>query len=133
MSATNWARNQMLDGAFGGQTFTAPTNYYIGLSTTSISTSGSNATEPVGASYARVQIPNSKSYFSWAISGSLINITDIAFAESSGSWGTITDIGLWSASTSGSIWYYTTLAVPKVVQDTTIVSFSASSITISQS
>jgi hypothetical protein len=133
MSATNYARNKMLDCIFGGITLTPPANYYIGLSTTSISTSGSNASEPVGAAYARVQIPNNKSYFSYGVSGSLINITDITFTESSGSWGTITDIGFWDASTSGSVWYYTTLGVPKIVQDTTVITFSASSITLSQS
>lgn len=132
MSATNYAKNQSLDLQFGGSSYTPPANYYMGLSTTTISSSGSNATEPVGASYARVQIPNDKSHFTYASSGCLVNSGSIAFPTSSGSWGTITNIFLSDASTSGSIWFYTVLGSPKIVQDNTLVSWSASAIAFYQ-
>jgi hypothetical protein len=128
VSTTNYAKNKMMDYSFGAVSFTPPANYYLGASTTTISSSGSNATEPVGASYARILIPNTKGYFSNSSSGCLVNSGSLAFAESSGSWGTIVDLGLWDALTSGSIWHYTTLTVPKIVQDATVISFSASAI-----
>jgi len=133
MSSTNFAKNYAQNFLFGGVSFTPPANYYIALSTTSISSSGSNLSEPSGAGYARVQIPNTKSYFTNAVNGALVNSGSIVYGSSSGSWGTIVDIALCDALTSGSVWYYTTLTTPKVVQDSTIISFSASAITITQS
>ncbi len=128
MSATNFAKNKALDYQFGNTSYTPPANLYLGLSTTAISTSGSNASEPVGASYARVQIPNDKSHFTNASSGCLVNSASIVFPESSGSWGTITHLFLADDLTSGSIWYYTALSTPKVVQANAVNSFSASAI-----
>lgn len=133
MSSTNFAKNKILDYAFGNISYTPPANLYMGLSTTSISSSGSNASEPVGASYARVAIPNNKTGFTYASSGCLVNAGSIVFSQSSGSWGTIVDVGFWDAVTSGSIWYYSTLGTPMIIQNLTIVSFSASQITISES
>jgi hypothetical protein len=131
MSATIYARNKMLDFNFGSTAYTPPANFYLALSQTSISSSGSAITEPVGASYARVQIPNTKGYFTLATSGSLVNSAAIAFPQSSGSWGTVLDIALMDASSSGSCWYYTTLSSPRIVQDLSTISFSASAITFS--
>lgn len=128
MSATNYAKNKALDYQFGNISYTPPANLYLGMSTTSISTSGSNESEPSGANYSRVQIPNDKSHFTYASSGCLVNSASIVFPESSGSWGTITTLFLSDASTSGSIWYYTTLASPKIIQANAINSFSASAI-----
>lgn len=133
MSSTNFARNKSQDLIFGGTSFTPPTNYYICLSTTAVSSSGSNLSEPSGAGYARVQIPNTKSYFTNSVNGTLVNSGSIVFPISTGSWGTIVDIALADAATSGSVWYYTSLTTPKVVQDSTIISFAASAITITQS
>lgn len=133
MSLTNYAKNKMQDYLWGAIPFTnLPTNYYLALSTTTISSSGSNISEPVGAGYARVQIPNTKSYFTYSTSGSVNNSQAINFATSSGSFGTILDIGLMDSLTSGSCWAYTSLASPYIVQNNTTISFSASAITISQ-
>lgn len=131
MSVTYYASNQILDYNFGKVSYSAPNSFFVGLSTTAISTSGSNATEPVGASYARVEVVNNKSNFAYASNGCLINVGNITFPESSGSWGTILDVALWDTLTSGSIWYYTTLSSPKIVQTTTTVSFSSSALAIS--
>jgi hypothetical protein len=133
MSYTNYAKNKIQDLMFGGISFTPPSNYYLALSTTNISVSGSNISEPVGAAYARIQLPNTKSYFTNSTSGCLNNNTNIAYVESSGSWGTIVDIALMDSLTSGSAWGYATLTSPIIVQINTAITFSASSITFSQS
>jgi hypothetical protein len=133
MSYTNYAKNKIQDLMLGGVALTPPSNYYLALSTTNISVSGSNLTEPVGAAYARIIIPNTKSYFTNSSSGCLVNSASIVYVESSGSWGTIVDIALTDAITSGSVWMYTTLTSPKIVQSDTVISFSASAITFSQS
>jgi hypothetical protein len=49
MSATNYAKNKIQDYNFGAISYTPPSSYWIALSTTNISSSGSNISEPVGA------------------------------------------------------------------------------------
>jgi hypothetical protein len=132
MSSTNYAKNKNQDLNFGGISFTPPANFYLALSTTSISSSGSNITEPTGAGYARVLIPNTKSYFTYSTSGCVTNSGSIAFATSSGSFGTIVDIALMDSLTTGSAWFYTTLPTPINIQMNTALSFSASALVISQ-
>jgi hypothetical protein len=132
MSLTNYARNKANDKLFGAIDYTPPANYYVALSTTTISVSGSNCTEPVGSGYARVLLPNTKSYFTYSSSGSIVNSGSIVWPISSGSWGTITDISFYDAVSSGSIWMFTTLTSPYIVQNGTTISFSASAINISQ-
>lgn len=132
MSATNFARNKSLDLQFGGTIFTPPNSFYLGLSSTSISTTGSGCTEPVGNGYTRVAITNDKTKFTVATAGSLLNSTLIAFPTSSGSWGTMTNVALFDNSTSGSIWYYAQLSSPIVIQNLTTLSFAIGAITISE-
>jgi len=134
MSITYYASGSMLNNTFGSVAISPPSSYYLGLSTTTISSSGSNSTEPTGGKgYARVEIPNNKSYFSYAVSGSLVNSGSIVFPTSGSSWGTITDVFLadTSASATGNIWFYEALSSPRIVQDLTTVSFSAGAITFS--
>ena len=133
MSSTTYSKNFVQNLVFGGTSFSPPANYFLALSVGSISSTGSGLVDPSGAGYARVQIPNTKSYFTNAVNGTLVNSGSVVFPISSGSWGTIVDIALCDAATSGSVWYYTTLTTPKVVQDSTIISFAASAITITQS
>jgi hypothetical protein len=128
MTATNFARNAILDEVFGDVDATIPNSYFLGLSTTGISVSGSNATEPSGASYARVEISNDKTSFRYSSSGCILNAIAIAFAESSGSWGTCTTALLADDLTSGSIWFYQTLPSSIIVQNNTVVSFAASAL-----
>jgi len=129
MSSSIYQKNLTQDFLFGGVSFTPPTNYYLGLSIGS----GSQPTEPAGLNYSRVQVPNTKSYFSYSSSGCLVISASVAFPMSSGNWGTITDMVLFDAITSGCIRFYTALPSPITVQTNTTLTFSASSITIGQS
>jgi len=132
MSSTNFQKNLVQDFNFGGISYTPPANLYLGLSTTTISVNGSSVTEPTSGSYARTLIPNTKGYLTYSSSGCVVNSGPVVFPTSSGSWGTIVDIALFDALTSGSVRYYTTLSSPMVVGINTTITFSASSITISQ-
>jgi hypothetical protein len=132
MSLTNYARNKMNDHLFGGISFTPPTNFWMALSTTNISVSGSNVSEPVGAGYARVLIPNDKSHFSYSTSGCLTVSGSTVYAISSGSFGTVLDIAFFDALSSGSAWMFSSLPSPYIVQNNTVVSFDANTINISQ-
>ena len=132
MASTNFQKNFIQDYNFGGVSYTPPANYYLGMSSTSISVNGSNVTEPTSGSYARVLIPNTKGYWTYSSSGCVVNSGPVTFVQSSGSWATMVDIALFDSLTSGSVRYYTTLPSPITVAVNTTVSFSASSINISQ-
>jgi hypothetical protein len=129
MSISNYAANTHLNFDLGATSYSAPATWYVGLSTVSVTATGSY-TEPVSGSYARVAVTNNKTNFSTSTGSTLTNLTAITFPESSGSWGTITDIMYLDASASGNLWYYQALPTPKIVQSETTVSFSASTINI---
>jgi hypothetical protein len=125
--------NQILDSEFGNTAYTVPSTLYLGLSTTTVSISGTGYTEPVAGAYARVAIVNNKSNFTVAASGSLTNNTSITFTESTASWGTITYVFIADALTSGNVLYFEALPTAKTVQTATTVLFSVGAITISMS
>lgn len=129
MSISTYAANAHLDYDFGKTSYTAPATWYITLSTVTVTASGSY-TEPTSGSYARVAVTNNKTNFSTASGSTITNLVAITFPESSGSWGTITDIAFLDASASGNLWYFQPLPYPKAVESDTTVSFSASSINV---
>ncbi len=131
MSSTNFAENKILDLLFGATALTPPSNYYIGLSTTTPNETGTGITEPSGGAYARVQIANNKTTFGTASAGALTNAIAISFAESTTSWGTITHVIFYDALTSGNVWFWEALPVSKSVAAYTTVYFSVGSLTIS--
>lgn len=130
MSVSAYASNKILDRNFGGTSFTVPTTYYIGLSTTAPAFDGTGITEPSGGAYARVAMVNNKTNWSNATLGILENLTSVEFAESTASWGTITHVFISDALTSGNMWYYEALDTSRTVADSTTVLFAASGISI---
>ena len=129
MSIAYQQGNSVLNEEFGGTAHTAESNYHVALSTTPISQDGSGATEPSGGAYARVTIANNKTTFSAAASGSVTNLISVEFPESTASWGSITHIALFDATTSGNILYYGALDSTRAVATATTVLFAASGIT----
>jgi hypothetical protein len=55
--------NNMLDSRFGSVAVAIPATYYVGLSTTTPTNTGTNVTEPAGGSYARVAVTNNATNF----------------------------------------------------------------------
>lgn len=101
---TDALERAILDHILNDGTYTPPTNWFIALSTTTPADDGSNFTEPVGGSYARV----STSGATWgAATGSSpatkSNTSLITFPTASGSWGTVTHVGLFIASSGGTV------------------------------
>ena len=131
MAFTIYGGNKFLNKQFGGTDYTPPATFYFGLSTTAIGYSGSSASEPTDSAYARIAVTNNKSYFSTATTGSLTNSGSIVFAQSSGSWGTITDVGIWDALSGGNCWHYQALGSSRIVSGSSIVQFLPQSLTIS--
>lgn len=95
-----------------------PTNYYIGLSTSAPTISGSGVTEPsIDAGYARVRLTS----LSEPNDGVVTNSQAINFNESTASWGTITHFVIFDSATGGNLLMYGTLSTPRSVETATIM------------
>lgn len=95
-----------------------PTNYYIGLSTSAPTISGSGVTEPsIDAGYARVRLTS----LSEPNDGVVTNSQAINFNESTASWGTITHFVIFDSATAGNLLMYGTLSTPRSVETATIM------------
>ena len=133
MAITYYSANRILDRNFGGTAYTPPTTMYFGLSTTTIQIDGTGATEPSGGAYARVALTNDKTNWGTASNASLTNSAAVTFVESTASWGTITNVLIADALTTGNIWFFDTLSPSRSVASATTVLFAIGAITVSMS
>lgn len=130
-SKSDYLENMLLDTLFSNGTFTKPTNLHFALHSADPGETGAGA-ELSGGGYARVSVANNGSTFS-RTGNTVTNAGAISFAESTGSQGTATHFGIWTASTGGSLLYYGPLGASLAVTAAGItVTFPASSITISE-
>lgn len=108
MSFTNFLETEILDHVFGGAAYTAPSTLYLGLFTGAPSDTG-GGTELSGNAYARLPMAMSVS------GNTATNSAAEEFATATGSWGTITHVGVFDASSSGNLMAYGTLSASKSV------------------
>lgn len=96
----DYAENKVLELIVGKTAFSTPTAY-LAASTADPTDDGSGVAEPSGNGYARVSTAGAD--WNAAASGSIDNANAITFPEASGSWGTITHVALYDASTGGNM------------------------------
>lgn len=135
---SNYLENKLIDHLFRGTAYTAPATQYVALATGA----GSDAacgTEVTGGSYARVAFTNNTT--NWAntqasgtgvssgTSGTTSNLTAITFPTPSASWGTVVEVCVFDASTSGNLLWRQALSVAKTVNSGDTVDFPVASLT----
>ena len=109
MSLTNTFETTTLTWLFTADSATRPTTWYIGLFTSDPTDTGAAGTEVSGGSYARTSA-------SFTISGNeATNSASIEFPEATGSWGTITHIGVMDASSAGNMIVHSALSASKTI------------------
>lgn len=122
----------ILDHAVGKATWTPPASYWLGASTTTPTDAAGNFTEPGGGvNYGRVEIVTAD----WnAASGTapvvVTNVNAVAFGAATGSWGTITHVGLFAASSGGSPQWFGALSASAAVNTGGTLSFASSQIVL---
>lgn len=108
MSFTNFLETELLDHAFGNAAYTAPTTHYLALYTAAPSDTG-GGTECTGTSYVRTTV-------AFTTSGDTASNTGaVEYPTAGGSWGTITHVGVFDASTGGNLMAYGTLTASKAI------------------
>lgn len=105
-----------------------PTAYYLGLSTTAPTESGTNVTEPTDSAYARIALTN----LTEPSGGVIENANSISFNESTQSWGTITHYVVFDSPTSGqgNLLMYEELETPRNVEPATVMMFKENTLSI---
>ena len=108
MSFTNFLETEILDHVFAGAAYTAPGTHYLGLFTAAPGETG-GGTELSGSAYVRKAV-------NFATSGATTsNNAAIEFPTATGSWGTVTHVGVFDAASSGNLMAYATLSASKAI------------------
>jgi hypothetical protein len=118
----------LLEHVFGIATYTAPSDWYVGLSTTTPSDDGTGFTEPTDG-YSRVSVTADGTEWS-VVSGDpavLDNDNPIVFATATGDWGTVTHWGLFTgvAASAGTPQMFAALNTAKRIATDDAARFAA--------
>lgn len=116
MSFSNEFETRVLQWTFTTGSPTRPTAWYVALFTDDPTDAGTG-TEVSGGSYARTAV-------TFTVSGDTAsNSGAVEFPEATGSWGTITHIGIYDASTSGNLIAHAALTASKAIASGDILRF----------
>lgn len=124
---TNAAETLALAWLFTTGTATRPTAWYVALSTTTPTTTGTNVTEPAGNGYARQAVTFGAPAGNPA---SISNTGILTFTASGGDWGTITYITIYDAATAGGTLAIGQLTNSKLIQNGDSLQFAVAAITV---
>jgi hypothetical protein len=109
MSFTNAFETDVLEWALTTTSVTRPTAWYVALFTSDPTDTGSAGTELSGSAYARVAA-------TFTVSGdTATNSGAVEFSAATGSWGTVTHIGIYDAASAGNILVHAALTSSKVI------------------
>jgi hypothetical protein len=106
---SNYLENALINATLRNTSYTSPAAVYLALYT-SDPTDADTGTEVSGNAYARQAIT-----FGAPSNGVSTNSAAIEFPQATGSWGTVSYIGIRDASTSGNLLYHTALDASKAI------------------
>jgi hypothetical protein len=106
---SNYLENALINATLRNTAYTSPAVVYLGLYT-SDPTDADSGSEVTGNAYARQAIT-----FGAPSNGVTTNTAVIEFPQATGSWGTITHIGIEDALTSGNLLYHSPLDASKTI------------------
>ena len=120
---SNYLENKLLDHVLRNVSYTSPTTVYVGLYTSDPG-DGNTGTEVSGGSYAR-QILS----VTTASGGIVTSSADVTFPQATGSWGTVSHIGLLDSLTSGNLLMHTPLTTSRAIESGDILKISTGNLT----
>ena len=109
MSFSNTFETHVLQYVFTTASVTRPTAWYVGLFTADPTDTGSGATEITGNNYSRVSA-------TFSVNGATATTSAaVEFAAATGSWGTISHIGIFDAASGGNLIAHSALSASKAI------------------
>lgn len=125
MSFSNTFETHVLKYVFTADALTRPTAWYVGLFTADPTDTGAGATEISGNGYARVAA-------TFTVSGATATTSAaVEFAAATGSWGTISHIGIFDAASGGNLIAHSALTASKAIDTGDVLRFPTNEIDIS--
>ena len=106
---SNYLENALINATLRATTYTSPATVYVSLYTTD-PTDADTGTEVSGGSYARTAVTMGA-----PSNGVSTNSADVTFPTATGSWGTVTHIGIHDALTTGNLLFHTALDTAKTI------------------
>jgi len=125
-AASDFLELKLLDHALATTAYTAPGNVYVGLHTGSPGDDDAGSNEITGNGYTR-----KVAAFAAAASGSASTNATITFDAATGTWGTITHISLYDATTSGNLMFHGAVTTSKQIEIGDTFQISSGNLTIS--
>jgi len=124
MSFSNNYETNVLTWTFTSDAVTRPTAWYLGLFTANPNEDGSGATEISGNNYSRKAV-------TFTVSGNLAtNSGAVEFDAATGSWGTISHVAVFDASSGGNQIAYAALTTSKAITTDDVLRFPAGDVDI---
>ena len=110
MSFSNYLETELLDHIFTNSAYTSPTTVYVSLHTANPDEDGSGAeVSTSGTGYARQA-------GSFSVSGNTATTSAaVEYATATASYGTVTHVGIYDASTGGNLLAYAALSTSKSI------------------
>ena len=121
---SNYLENAVINAVLRNTSYTSPTTVYVGLFTSDPTDAGSG-TEVSGGSYARTSVT-----FGAPSNGTSTNSAAVEFPQATGSWGTVSHIGIWDASSTGNLLYHTALDTSKTIETGDIFKIASGSLSV---
>jgi hypothetical protein len=126
-SISTFLFHELLDHVFGAAAYTAPGPVYAAAF---VGDPEAGGTECTGGSYARVSVTNNATNFPAASGGVKTTGAAIEFPAATASWGNVTHVAFYDASTSGNRLASAALAEALTVETGFVLRFAAGAITI---
>lgn len=110
MSFSNYLETKVLDHVFGGTAYTAPGTLYLGLHTSNPAEDDSGTeVSTSGTAYARQTV-------TFTTSGDTTsNTAAVEYPTATASYGTVSHVGVYDASTAGNLLAYGALTTSKAI------------------
>jgi len=121
---SNFLENALVNATLRNTTYTSPATVYVALFTTD-PTDAASGTEVTGGSYARTSVA-----FAAPSNGAAASSADCTFPTCTSTWGTVSHIGIFDASTSGNLLYHTPLDTSKTIETGDIFKIASGSLTV---
>jgi hypothetical protein len=121
---SNYLENGLLNAVLRSTSYTSPATVYVGLYTSDPG-EANTGTEVSGGSYAR-----KSATFNAPSNGVCTNSAAVEFDQATGSWGTISHIGILDAITSGNLLFYTDITTSKTIESGDVFKMSAGSLSV---
>jgi len=121
---SNYLENALVNATLRNTTYTSVATIYVALFTTDPTDAGTG-TEVTGGAYARTSVT-----FAAPSNGASASSADCTFPTCTSTWGTVTHIGLYDASTSGNLLYHTPLDSSKLIETGDIFKIASGSLTV---